>query len=160
MKSILYLHGLESSNICDKVDFLKENANVVAPSIDYSDPGLEEKLFYIVEKFEPDVIIGSSMGGYVGMMLANKYDIDCVLFNPAIHSRPMEPNLRSLIYDGPKHGLNSVVVLGLEDEVIDPKVTVKLLEESEIDVTYEIYPFLGHRVPFDVFVNIYNKYIK
>ena len=42
MKSILYLHGLESSNICDKVDFLKENANVVAPSIDYSDPGLEE----------------------------------------------------------------------------------------------------------------------
>ena len=32
MKSILYLHGLESSNICDKVDFLKENANVVAPS--------------------------------------------------------------------------------------------------------------------------------
>ena len=160
MKSILYLHGLESSNICDKVDFLKENTNVVAPSIDYSDPGLEEKLFYIVEKFEPDVIIGSSMGGYVGMMLANKYDIDCVLFNPAIHSRPMEPNLRSLIYDGPKHGLNSVVVLGLEDEVIDPKVTVKLLEESEIDVTYEIYPFLGHRVPFDVFVNIYNKYIK
>ena len=160
MKSILYLHGLESSNICDKVDFLKENANVVAPSIDYSDPGLEEKLFYIVEKFEPDVIIGSSMGGYVGMMLANKYDIDCVLFNPAIHSRPMEPNLRSLIYDGPKHGLNSVVVLGLEDEVIDPKVTVKLLEESEIDVTYEIYQFLGHRVPFDVFVNIYNKYIK
>jgi len=160
MKSILYLHGLESSNICDKVDFLKENANVVAPSIDYSDPGLEEKLFYIVEKFEPDVIIGSSMGGYVGMMLANKYDIDCVLFNPAIHSRPMEPNLRSLIYDGPKHGLNSVVVLGLEDDVIDPKVTVKLLEESEIDVTYEIYPFLGHRVPFDVFVNIYNKYIK
>ena len=160
MKSILYLHGLESSNICDKVDFLKENANVVAPSIDYSDPGLEEKLFYIVEKFEPDVIIGSSMGGYVGMMLANKYDIDCVLFNPAIHSRPMEPNLRSLIYDGPKHGLNSVVVLGLEDEVIDPKVTVKLLEESEIDVTYEMYPFLGHRVPFDVFVNIYNKYVK
>ena len=116
MKSILYLHGLESSNICDKVDFLKENANVVAPSIDYSDPGLEEKLFYIVEKFEPDVIIGSSMGGYVGMMLANKYDIDCVLFNPAIHSRPMEPNLRSLIYDGPKHGLNSVVVLGLEED--------------------------------------------
>ena len=160
MKSILYLHGLESSNICDKVDFLKENANVVAPSIDYSDPGLEEKLFYIVEKFEPDVIIGSSMGGYVGMMLANKYDIDCVLFNPAIHSRPMEPNLRSLIYDGPKHGLNSVVVLGLEDEVIDPAKTEDILEHVEFDCEIERVEEMGHRVPFDVFVNIYNKYIK
>jgi hypothetical protein len=160
MKSILYLHGLESSNICDKVDFLKENANVVAPSIDYSDPGLEEKLFYIVEKFEPDVIIGSSMGGYVGMMLANKYDIDCVLFNPAIHSRPMEPNLRSLIYDGPKHGLNSVVVLGLEDEVIDPAKTEDILEQVEFDCEIERVEEMGHRVPFDVFVNIYNKYIK
>jgi predicted esterase YcpF (UPF0227 family) len=160
MKSILYLHGLESSNICDKVDFLKENANVVAPSIDYSDPGLEEKLFYIVEKFEPDVIIGSSMGGYVGMMLANKYDIDCVLFNPAIHSRPMEPNLRSLIYDGPKHGLNSVVVLGLEDDVIDPSKTEDILEQVEFDCEIERVEEMGHRVPFDVFVNIYNKYIK
>ena len=160
MKNIVYLHGLESSNICDKVDFLKENANVVAPSIDYSDPGLEEKLFYIVEKFEPDVIIGSSMGGYVGMMLANKYDIDCVLFNPAIHSRPIEPNLRSLIYDGPKHGLNSVVVLGLEDEVIDPAKTEDILEHVEFDCEIERVEEMGHRVPFDVFVNIYNKYIK
>jgi predicted esterase YcpF (UPF0227 family) len=160
MKSILYLHGLESSNICDKVDFLKENANVVAPSIDYSDSGLEEKLFYIVEKFEPDVIIGSSMGGYVGMMLANKYSIDCVLFNPAIHSRPMEPNLKSLIYDEPKHSLNSVVVLGLEDEVIDPSKTEDILEQVEFDCEIERVEEMGHRVPFDVFVNIYNKYIK
>ena len=143
-----------------KLYFLKENANVVAPSIDYSDPGLEEKLFYIVEKFEPDVIIGSSMGGYVGMMLANKYNINCVLFNPAIHSRPMEPNLRSLIYDGPKHGLNSVVVLGLEDEVIDPAKTEDILEQVEFDCEIERVEEMGHRVPFDVFVNIYNKYIK
>ena len=160
MKSILYLHGLESSNVCDKVEFLKENNNVIAPSIDYSDFALEEKLFYIVEKFEPDVIIGSSMGGYVGMMLANKYDIDCVLFNPAIHSRPMEPNLRSLIYDGPKHGLNSVVVLGLEDDVIDPSKTEDILEQVEFDCEIERVEEMGHRVPFDVFVNIYNKYIK
>jgi predicted acylesterase/phospholipase RssA len=40
--------------------------------MDYSDPSLEEKLFYIVEKFQPDLIIGSSMGGFVGMLLANR----------------------------------------------------------------------------------------
>jgi len=51
MKNILYLHGLESSNVCDKVDFLRENAIVIAPSIDYSKPSLEEELLYIIEKF-------------------------------------------------------------------------------------------------------------
>ena len=160
MKSILYLHGLESSNMCDKVDFLKENSIVIAPSIDYSDFALEEKLFYIVEKFEPDVIIGSSMGGYVGMMLANRYNIDCILFNPAIHSRPMEPNIKSLMYDGSKfYGFNSTVVLGLEDEVIDPAKTEDILEQVEFECEIERVEGMGHRIPFDVFVDIYNKYV-
>ena len=160
MKNILYLHGLESSNVCDKVDFLKENAVVIAPSIDYSKPSLEEELLYIVEKFSPDVIIGSSMGGYVGMMLANKYNIDCVLFNPTIHSRPMEPNLKSLVYEDAKHSFKSVVVLGLEDDVIDPAKSEDILEQVDFDCEIERVEGLGHRIPFDVFVNIYNKYVK
>jgi hypothetical protein len=36
MKRVMYLHGLESSNVCDKVDFLRERAEVLAPSIDLS----------------------------------------------------------------------------------------------------------------------------
>ena len=160
MKRIMYLHGLESSNVCEKVDFLREHAEVLAPSIDYNKQSLEQELMYMFEAFKPDLIIGSSMGGHVGLMLANYYHTKCIVFNPAIHSRPIEPNLPSLSLDEITFGLNPLVVLGLEDDVIDPKVTVKLLEESEIDVTYEMYPFLGHRVPFDVFVNIYNKYVK
>jgi pimeloyl-ACP methyl ester carboxylesterase len=160
MKSILYLHGLESSNVCDKVDYLKEKAIVVAPSIDYSDFALEEKLFYIVEKFEPDVIIGSSMGGYVGMMLANRYNIDCVLFNPAIHSRPIEPNLPSLRQDRINFNFNPVVILGLEDDVIDPSKSEDMFEQMDVECEIERVDGMGHRVPFDVFVNIYNKYIK
>jgi predicted esterase YcpF (UPF0227 family) len=160
MKRIMYLHGLESSNVCDKVDFLRERAEVLAPSIDYNNPNLENELMYMFEAFKPDLIIGSSMGGHVGLMLANYYNIDAIVFNPAIHSRPIEPKLDILEAREPNFGLNPLVVLGLEDDVIDPKVTVKLLEESEIDVTYEMYPFLGHRISFDVFVNIYNKYVK
>jgi predicted esterase YcpF (UPF0227 family) len=64
MKKILYLHGLESSNVCDKVDFMRERANVLAPSIDYRKSNIEEELMYMVESFQPDLIIGSSMGGY------------------------------------------------------------------------------------------------
>ena len=156
MKKILYLHGLESSNVGDKVDFLKENAIVVAPAINYSKPSLEEELLYIVEKFSPDLIIGSSMGGYVGMMLANRYNIECILFKPAIHSRPMEPNLKSLQYDDIKYSFNPIVILGMDDYVIDPNVSKEMLDED-----LEIFEVknMGHRVSFDVFVDIYNKYV-
>ena len=159
MKKILYLHGLESSNVGDKVDFLKENSVVIAPSMDYSDLSLEEKLFYIVEKFQPDLIIGSSMGGYVGMLLANRYNIECILFNPAIHSRPMEPNLKSLQYDDIKHSFNPLVILGMEDDVINPLISKEILDDALSYCNIEEVEGLGHRVPLDIFVNIYNKYV-
>ena len=90
MKRILYLHGLESGNKGKKIDFLKERAEVLAPKINYKDEALEEKLMYMVEKFQPDFIIGSSMGGYVGSLLANRYGIENLLYNPAIHSRSIK----------------------------------------------------------------------
>jgi hypothetical protein len=94
-------------------------------------------------------------------MLANRYNIDCVLFNPAIHSRPMEPNIKSLMYDDSKfYGFNSTVVLGLDDEVIDPAKTEDILEQVEFECEIERVDGMGHRISFDVFVDIYNKYIK
>ena len=160
MKKILYLHGLESSNVCDKVDFLKENNVVLAPSLDYHKSNIEEELMYMVESFQPDLIIGSSMGGFVGLALSNRYNIKCIAFNPAIHSRPIEPNLPSLQHDDVRFGFSPVVVLGLEDDVIDPAKSEDLLEQMEIECEIERVKGLGHRIPFDVFVNIYNKYVK
>ena len=159
MKKILYLHGLESSNVCDKVDFLKENNVVLAPSLDYHKLNVEEELMYMVESFQPDLIIGSSMGGFVGLALSNRYNIKCIAFNPAIHSRPIEPNLPSLQHDDVRFGFSPVVVLGLEDDVIDPAKSEDLLEQMEIECEIERVKGLGHRIPFDVFVDIYNKYV-
>jgi pimeloyl-ACP methyl ester carboxylesterase len=159
MKKIMYLHGLESSNVCDKVDFLKERAEVLAPSIDYRKSNIEEELMYMVESFSPDLIIGSSMGGFVGMALANRYNVKCIVFNPAIHSRPIEPNLPSLQYDDVHFGFNPVVVLGLEDDVIDPAKSEDMLEQMDFEFEIERIEGLGHRISFDVFVDIYNKYV-
>jgi len=160
MKKIMYLHGLESSNVCDKVDFMCERANVLAPSIDYRKSNIEEELMYMVESFSPDLIIGSSMGGYVGMLLANHYNVDCLVFNPAIHSRPIEPNLNKLVSSNIDPSFIPVVVLGLEDEVIDPAKSEDMLEQADFYCDIERVEGLGHRIPFDVFVNIYDKYIK
>jgi uncharacterized protein len=160
MKRIMYLHGLESSNVCDKVDFLRERAEVLAPSIDYNKPNVEHELMYMFEAFKPDLIIGSSMGGHVGLMLSNYYNIDAIVFNPAIHSRPIEPKLDILASRDPNVNFQPVVVLGLEDDVINPLITKEILDDSLFYCDIEEVEDLGHRIPFDVFVNIYNKYVK
>ena len=156
----MYLHGLESSNVCDKVDFLKERAIVNAPAIDYSKPSLEEELMYIVEKFSPDLIIGSSMGGHVGLMLANYYNIEAIVFNPAIHSRSIEPKLDRLEAKEPNFNFQPVVILGMEDDVINPLITKEILDDALFYCDIEEVEGLGHRIPFYVFVDIYNKYVK
>lgn len=161
MKRILYLHGLESPQGGEKIDLLASTNFVCAPSIDYTRPDLESYLLGIVDSIKPDLIIGSSMGGYVGMMLAQYCSADVIVFNPALHSRSLEPKLPILLsQEGNHFSIAPIVVLGMEDHVIDPKVTVNMLDASELDVSYEIYPFLGHRIPNDVFIDIYNKYIK
>ena len=159
MKKILYLHGLESSNVCDKVDFMREHADVLSPSIDYSKSNIEEELMYMVESFQPDLIIGSSMGGHVGLMLGNYYDIEVIAFNPAIHSRPIEPELNRLEARDPRVNFQPLIVLGLEDDVINPLITKEILDDALFYCDIEEVEGLGHRISFDVFVDIYNKYV-
>ena len=43
-----------------------------------------------MENFQPDLIIGSSMGGYVADILAEKYGTPAILFNPALHNRSFD----------------------------------------------------------------------
>jgi predicted esterase YcpF (UPF0227 family) len=160
MKKVLYLHGLESSNSCEKVQFLERQCVALAPAIDYRRDDIEEFLFDIVESFHPDLIVGSSMGGYVGLMLANYYGVNVIAFNPAIHSRSIEPKLDRLEAKQVNINVQPIIVLGLQDTVVDPKETVNLIDNSELEVTYEMYTYLGHRITIDVFVDIYNKYIK
>ena len=116
MKKVLYLHGLESKQGGPKVDFLANEFCVHAPAMDYTDPYLAIKLAHIMENFQPDLIIGSSMGGYVADILAEKYGKPAILFNPALHSRSIEPAIEPLV-EGEEADLTrdvKVVVLGKE----------------------------------------------
>jgi len=64
MKRIVYLHGLESTQGGVKVSFLAEENFVYAPKMDYKDPTTFKKVLDKITKFKPNLIIGSSMGGY------------------------------------------------------------------------------------------------
>lgn len=159
MKKVLYLHGLEASQGGKKVDFLSLNSLVVAPEVDYSRKDILSYLTNIIEEANPDIIIGSSIGGYTAFILGALYDIPVIAFNPALHSRHLEPNFPPLLKN--KIPNQAVVVLGEQDTIINPKKTLEVLKDyiqnSNHLITIESIKDMGHRVSFDVFVNIYNK---
>ena len=150
MKKILYLHGLESKAGGPKVSFLAEKGMVYAPEMNYESLNLHE---FILTLGIPDLIIGSSMGGYVADVIGSRLGVDVLLFNPALHSRTILVN-----HEYYSNKYKRTIVLGTEDDVIDPKITKKLWSISGNEAKYDEIEGMGHRTPLDVFINMYNKY--
>lgn len=151
--NVWYLHGLESSVGGPKVDFLKSVADrVFAPKMVYSNPNMFKALLESARIDKPDLIIGSSMGGYFADALGSHLDVEVLLFNPALHSRTIEPE--GVTYGETNWKRNFVV--GTEDDVIDPKATrvFKDLAKSWTEIEG-----MGHRTSLTVFKDIYKKVI-
>ena len=155
MKKVLYLHGLESKQGGPKVEFLRTKGIVYAPEMDYRSLNFNEQVLKII-KFRPDLVIGSSMGGYVAHLIANYIGIPSILFNPAFHSRSFEPNIDSKYFILLSSKVKHMVVLGKQDKIIDPNVTKLMLQEQR---NYSIYEReFGHRTSLSNFINFYTMY--
>ena len=152
MKKIVYLHGLESESGGTKVSFLAEKGMVYAPAIDYKTLDLNEFIFTLGM---PDLIIGSSMGGYVADIIGSQLGVDVLLFNPALHNRTI---IREFNEDYGSQGYKRTIVLGTEDKVINPELTKKLWSVKGNEAIHDEIEGMGHRTPLDVFINMYNKH--
>mgnify|MGYP003153739364 FL=1 len=65
MNSVIYFHGLETKPGGIKVDFLDQEVDFLeAPAMDYTQKNIFNEWLEYVKTEEPDLIIGSSMGGY------------------------------------------------------------------------------------------------
>jgi predicted esterase YcpF (UPF0227 family) len=151
MKKIVYLHGLESEPGGTKVSFLAEKGMVHAPAMNYETLDLDE---FIYTLGVPDLIIGSSMGGYVADIIGSRLGVDVLLFNPALHSRSID-----LDYEYYNNPYKRTIVLGTEDNVINPELTKKLWSIHGNEAEYDEVEGMGHRTPLDVFINMYNKHV-
>ena len=80
-----------------------------------------------VNEFKPDIIIGSSMGGYTAFILGALYKVPVLAFNPALHSRSIEPNFPEFV----KHHYPEkfTIVIGEKDTVIDGNKTLDYLTD-------------------------------
>jgi len=154
MKKIVYLHGLESDPGGPKVSFLAEKGMVYAPTMDYHSLELHE---FIYTLGMPDLIIGSSMGGYIADIIGSHLGVDVLLFNPALHSRSIDFDFDN----GTPYGnedYKRTIILGTEDDVINPEITKKLWSVKGNMATHDEIEGMGHRTPLDVFINMYNKH--
>lgn len=97
-KNILYIHGFNSSPLSLKAEqtraFIEQKfpqINFICPQIVSNPQGAIKQLEDIIQS-SPDqsswYLIGSSLGGYFASYLSEKYNVPCVLVNPAI--KPFE----------------------------------------------------------------------
>jgi len=94
---ILYIHGFASSGLGDKANyfrdfFAQQQQHFVAPSLPVI-PSLAistlENLIETLQAFEPVHLMGSSLGAYYGLWLAEQYRLKLVLINPALRPVPL-----------------------------------------------------------------------
>lgn len=162
---IIYIHGFASSAFGSKAQKFKdyfedEVITVSLPTIPNLAINMLEQIIESFIKLDEDVhLIGSSLGGFYSLYLANKYDLKAVLINPAVNpfntlSRYENVEFITNYYDGSlfeftnEHikSLNSykvsslekpenfITLLQTEDEVLDYNEAKMMLEDTNLIV--------------------------
>ena len=180
MKKILYIHGWLSSGNSNTVSDIKNilhDCDIMSPDIPPSPINALIFLKEYVNKYKPDIIIGSSLGGFYANQLKCKHKI---LINPAfIISQQIKPGTfkfmsprvnnnqefkftihdKYMIDDYIKHQFdnlsdydrkNTKIILGTQDTVVTntKNICIKNFGKSNI-----IEANFGHRLNHDIIKN-------
>lgn len=149
---IIYIHGFASSGYGGKATLFREyfEEEVIAPSLSYvpnlAIDTLEQLIELLLEKGENVGLVGSSLGGYYSIYLANKYDLKAVLINPAIYPYKTLDKIGMAMnyFDGTsfevttehinylKNQENFLTLLQTNDEVLDYNEAVEKLSKSDL----------------------------
>jgi predicted esterase YcpF (UPF0227 family) len=139
----LYLHGLGSNGLTNTAKTLRMlGENVISPSYTPHDfPNSIKILKNIINQQSPDVIVGTSMGGYFALNLGVITDLPVLAVNPCFEPK----TLLSKYLDTPaidyetgdtlniteatleeyelfnKFPKNNLILIGLQDDVITPE---------------------------------------
>lgn len=108
---IIYIHGFGSSGRGGKSLQLREyfksqNIPFISPSLSYVPELAIDTLEELIASYDEVTLIGSSLGGFYSLYLAEKYGLKAVLINPAIDSPKSLKRMLSLdgmvknYYDG------------------------------------------------------------
>ena len=147
----LYIHGLDSSPKPEKTAIINSYSHVEALHLDYrKQPDSFDILSKLIIEKKISHIIGSSLGGYLGFWLAERFGLPCLLFNPAIGLRSIELNIEVDNRTCPYR----LIVIGEKDDVVIPKTTLSFLKKHKSDHCKQrivICNDLAHQIDLDTF---------
>ena len=89
--SVIYIHGFGSSGFGVKAELFRQyfksrGVQFLAPSLSYVPQLAMQTLTEIAKCCKNPVFIGSSLGGFYSLYLANKFNTKAVLINPALYA--------------------------------------------------------------------------
>lgn len=148
---IIYIHGFASSGYGSKAQKFMEyfEEDFIAPSLSNIPNLAINTLEQIIEAFmnrgEKVSLIGSSLGGFYALYLANKYNLKALLINPAIYpwetlDRYEEVELVENYYDNSRFEFNHAHILSLKNyevqEINYPNHIMTLLQTGDEVLDY------------------------
>jgi uncharacterized protein len=160
---IIYIHGFASSGFGSKAEkfkeyFEEEIITISLPTIPNLAINTLEQLIEAFVSIDEEVnLIGSSLGGFYALYLANKYDLKAVLINPAVNpwgtlDRYEGVDFVTNYYDSSRFEFNAnhikslknyevnfiktpenfITLLQEDDEVLDFSEAAQKLEDTEL----------------------------
>ncbi len=161
---IVYLHGFASSSQSEKAllvrDYFQQQLphHVLSiPDLPYTPAEAWQELQVLCAGRAPDLLIGSSLGGFLATALAEQFGCKAVLINPAVrphlllqqhlgpYYHPVRqqhyevkaehlPQLAALQVDNLRQPANYLVLLQSGDEVLDYRQALDFYRDCQPDV--------------------------
>ena len=154
----LYLHGLHAVPSVEKIKLLEETfgLDVIAPELDYEkylgSLELFDSLVNTIQKESIRIIIGSSFGGYLGFYLSEFCKVPGYLFNPALTEKSIVIPVRQ-----DKSDIKKYIILGKNDETIDPEATKKFIQDGKYNSTFIVEENFAHKTDAKLFGELLEK---
>ncbi|WP_456383820.1 YqiA/YcfP family alpha/beta fold hydrolase [Hydrogenimonas sp.] len=146
---ILYIHGFAGSGRGRKADLVRGffGDEAMAPSLSYVPDLAMDTLVQLVERTlqrEPLFLVGSSLGGFYALCLAERYRLRSVLINPSLEPWKTlgEPGMATNFYDLTRFEWSLGHIATLEalapDTVADPRRYMLMLQTGDDVIDYRI----------------------
>ena len=142
MKKILFLHGFFASGQCVPAVALREalsgQAEVLTPDLPIHPKDALHYIHQLIDREQPDVLVGNSCGSFYAQMLAPTVGIPALLGNPHFKMTEfLKPRIGAHQYKSPRQD-------GKQDFIIDEQLIAEFaeLEDHQFDHYHPAYKAL------------------
>ena len=160
-KSVIVLHGLGGEPSPDRKQVLESLGwSVIYPHIDYEvewDKDKGKSLFESMCRQKFNLIIGISLGGYMGYHLSKKLGVDAILINPALDRSVTKTKISDFDIEYTPVKSNIEVFSGMDDTTVPTELIVNYLDKNDTEIEVNRVIGLEHRLPIRYFRYILNN---